>query len=243
MPVQEIDFLPTECRQLHQQRRSEPWLVATALLIVGLVAAAAAVQHWRRHCVRGALADIAPTYQGAVDLHERLAEVQHRLAQVEASAELHMYLRHPWPRTQLLAALVRLLPDGIALRQVEIQPGPPRAASEKAAPQSLESLAPAGRDLLKLRSRVDAAPTVVQLSGVAAESAVLHRYLGDLDALEIFEKAELDFFRSADDGRGGQVLEFRAVLAVQPGYGQPGGPASKPNRKTDRTATVASQQR
>ena len=33
---------------------------------------------------------------------------------------------------------------------------------------------------------------------------------------------------SIDNGKSGAVLQFRAVLAVQPGYGQPGGPAGPP---------------
>ena len=68
------------------------------------------------------------------------------------------------------------------------------------------------------------------LGGTATESAALHRYLGVLDATDIFDKAELDCFNSVDNSKGGAALQFRAVLAVQPGYGQPGGPAGPPKK-------------
>jgi hypothetical protein len=142
-------------------------------------------------------------------------------------------LRHPWPRTQLLSALVARLPQEITLQQVQISreakaaPAPVEAAppvDRKAEEEKLKSLPPAARDLTRLRARLDTLQTVVVLAGSAAESAQLHRYVGDLDATDIFDKAELDCLNAVDNNSTGAMLQFRAVLAVQPGYGQPGGP-------------------
>ncbi len=231
--MNDIDFLPIEYRQRREQRQSQPWQIVAAAAIVGLVVAAAAAQHFHRHTIEKELAAITPVHEAAVKLQIRLGETRKRLDEAKSKAELYTYLRHPWPRTQILATLVESLPKEITLEQVQVSRQPPVAAAavevrkpvdKNAEAQRLKSLAPADRDLLKLRGSIDPMRTVVVLTGAVAESSVLHRYLGDLDARELFEKAELDCLTGAENGHGVKSLEFRAVLTVQPGYGQPGGP-------------------
>ena len=118
--MHDIDFLPIEYRRKHERRQSQPWLIVAATAVVGLVAAAAIVQHCRWRYVQGQLAAIQPAYETAVNLQDRLAEIQKRLGSVKAGAELYTYLRHPWPRTQLLSALLRPLPEEITFLQVQI---------------------------------------------------------------------------------------------------------------------------
>jgi hypothetical protein len=237
--MHEIDFLPIEYRQKHARRQSQPWQVVVAMAIVGLVATAAIVQNYRRHRIENDLATIIPVYDAAVNQQNRMAEAQKRLQAAKACAELYTYLRHPWPRTQLLSALVAPLPGTITLQQIHILRETPAngpagevrpPVDPKAQEERLKSLSPAARDLCKLSGRLDALQTVVVLTGTATEIAALHRYIGDLEAMEIFDKAELDSFNSIDNAKSGDVLQFRAVLAVQPGYGQQGGP-TEPKRK------------
>lgn len=233
--MNDIDFLPMDYRQKHAQRQSQPWQVLVTAAMVGLVVAAASVQQYRRVRVERNLALIEPVYAAAIDQQSKLVEAQKKLKLVEASAELYTYLHHPWPRTQLLGALVSPLPDSITLQQIQIlreATAAPTVANAqppvdpKAEEERLKSLAPAQRDLAKLRSRLDPLQTVVVLTGTATEADALHRYIGELDATDIFDKAELDCFNSIDNSKTGAVLQFRAVLAVQPGYGQSGGPGS-----------------
>jgi hypothetical protein len=235
----DIDFLPIEYRQKHARRQSQPWQIVVAAAIVGLVATAALAQQYRRHCVESDLATITPVYDAAVGQQNRLTESQKREQAAKAGADLYTYLRHPWPRTQLLTALMGPLPDAITLQQIHIlretpTAGPPMAAGppvdKKTEEEQLKLLTPAQRDLLKLTDRLDRLQTVVILTGTATEVAALHRYIGNLDATDIFDKAELDCFNSIDGNKSGAVLQFRAVLAVQPGYGQPGGPTA-PEKK------------
>jgi hypothetical protein len=199
--------------------------------------------------MQGQLAALQPAYETAVGLQNRLAEIQKRMGSVRASAELCTYLRHPWPRTQLLSALLRPLPEEIAFLQVQIfrQPATGRPPTEfqppadkKAEEEKLKSLPAAGRDLAALRARLDPLQTVVVLGGTATESALLHGYLGALDATDVFDKAELDCFNRVDNSKGGAALQFRAVLAVEPGYGQPGGPAGPPTKPRPVVAPGAS---
>jgi hypothetical protein len=135
--------------------------------------------------------------------------------------------------------LVAPLPPEITLQQVQIvrqasaTPAPVEVqppVDKKTEEETRNSLSPAQRDLMRLRAQLDPMQTVVILTGTATESAILHRYIGELDATDIFDKAELDCFNSIDNKKGNAALQFRAVLLVQPGYGQPGGPTG-PDKK------------
>ena len=141
----DIDFLPPEYRQRVRQRQSQSWRIVVAAAMIGLVAAAAMTQHYRWRRVRADLADVTPAYVAAVTMQDRLAEVQKQLEQARACAELYTYLRHPWPRTQLLAAMVRPLPDEISLQQVQIvrEPADSRPAAAREGPGRIAGFAPA----------------------------------------------------------------------------------------------------
>ena len=231
--MNELDFLPIEYRRKYAERQSQPWQVVATVAIIALVAVAALVQNYRRRAAQNELAIITPAYDAATNQQIRLAEIQSRLKVAKAGAELYTYLHHPWPRSQLLAALVAPLPQEITLQQVQIvrqvsaTPTPTAIqppVDKKTEEDARKALPPAERDLMRLRDQFDPMQTVVILTGTATESALLHRYIGELDATDIFDKAELDCFNSLDSTKGGAAVQFRAVLLVQPGYGQPGGP-------------------
>jgi hypothetical protein len=235
-----IDFLPDEYRQKHVRRQSQPWQVMVAAAIVGLVALAALAQQYNRRRVQNDLAAILPVYDTAMTQQHRLAEAQKQWESAKSRAELYTYLRHPWPRTQLLSALIAPLPETITLQQIQILREIPAngpavevrtPVDKKTEEERQKTLNPAQRDLCKLTEKLDPLQTVVILTGTATEVAALHRYIGELDATDIFDKAELDCFNSIDNSKSGAVLQFRAVLAVQPGYGQAGGPTG-PEKKS-----------
>jgi len=234
--MHDIDFLPIEYRQKHEQLQSQPWQVVAVAAIIGLVAAAAIVQHYHWHHVQEELAIIAPVYDTATNLQNRLTDVTKRLDRNRANEELYTYLRHPWPRSQLLTALLKTLPDVVTLEQIQISREMPTTPLQAVAQPSIDrkakearfnSLAPAQRDLEKFREGLDPMKTMVILTGTTAESSALHRYIGDLDAMDIFEDAELDSFNRVANGESGKAIQFRVVLAVQPGYGQPHGPTGE----------------
>jgi hypothetical protein len=245
--MQEIDFLPIEYRQKHARRQSQPWQLFVITAMVGLVATAALVQRFHRARVENDLATLVPVYDAAVNQQKRLAETQQQYAAATARANLYTYLRHPWPRSQLLSALVAPLPKMITLQQVQIIREMPAGGSampsqppldKKAEEEKLKLLTPADRDLSKLAGRLDPLHTVVILTGTATEIPALHTYIGKLDAMEIFNKAELDCFNAVDNSQSGAVLQFRAVLAVQPGYGQSGGPTGPDKKVVAQNASV-----
>ena len=254
-PVDSIDFLPAQYRKRDVQRRSQPWRLVVVVAFLALLIAAIVSQHFQTRRTRRQLAAVVPMYEAAVTQQNRLAELRSQLHTSRSSAELFTYLRHRWPRTQLLAAVVAPLPDEVTLDELtisrEVVPGrakntfglkaelsvtPSNSAEQQ---QQNEALPPAARDLKLLRDASDfdsngnKLETVILVSGTTADSAVLHRYLGNLSRCPMFSKAEIDWIEAGDNraatsaARGGKQ-KFSARIVVRPGYGQPGGPTAPP---------------
>ena len=230
--MQDIDFLPVQYHQKRVKRRSQPWRIVVVAVFAVLLAAAVCSQRGRKTQAEKELAAIMPQYELAASQDRKLAELHLQLNAARNAAELFTYLRHPWPRTQILAALLEPLPEGITLDELEItrqtpqnqtRPGRYSRMEDEAKKEELDKLPPAVRDLKRLREEFDKTPTVVLISGTTAESAAVHRYLGQLGRASLFSKVDLDSLESAENDRAGR-LKFQATLIVRPGYGQPGGP-------------------
>jgi hypothetical protein len=230
--MRDIDFLPVQYRQKHVERRSQAWRVVVVAAFALLLAAAALSQHGRKRRAEAELAAMTPQYDVTVSQDRGLTETYDQLLAARSAAELFTYLRHPWPRTQLLAALVAPLPQEITLRELRITREVPQDAAESQRRLNSESagqkkqqdkLPPAVADLRRLRDECDANRTTIAISAVTSESAAAHRYLGALAREGLFAHVELDSLEIARDGHDG-TFEFRATVVVRPGYGQPGGP-------------------
>ncbi|MDZ7617889.1 MAG: hypothetical protein U1E05_12870 [Patescibacteria group bacterium] len=190
---------------------------------------AAAAQQRNRNRLQSELAEVEPHYAQAVAQRAKLDALQIELRTARAEAALLTYLRHPWPRTQLLKALLSPLPDDVVLGRLEISTEgtrTPRAAPPlvQAGPEPApSSIPPAELDLAGLRQRNDALETVMRLSGTTTDGAALHRYLGALARNALFRRVELEAIESPE-GRTDGPPQFQATIVVTPGYGQPGGP-------------------
>jgi len=231
--MHDVDFLPTQYKQQHLRRQSQPWQAAVVLAFLALLAGAGFAQHRHRRHVEAGLEAIEPQYQTAIEQQQRFAEVQKRLAEARSEAELLAYLQHPWPRTQLLAAVVAPLPDEITLEQIQVRrtatrrpPGERRSRGEAQEEEKRRAgLAPAARDLAELRDALKGVQTVVTLSGITRQSAPLHRYLGQLAEHPLIAKTELETIQNVM-GAEEPTLQFEATLLIRPGYGRPGGPSA-----------------
>jgi len=245
--MHDIDFLPSEYRQNHVRRRSQTRRTLVVAVLALMLAAAALSQQRRRRKLQADLADRQPAHAAAVETRNALDELQCRLRAVRASADLFTYLRHPWPRTQIMAALLGPLPDEITFEQIEIAQETPTGwkparnlspADKQAQGEQLAGLSAAARDLKRLREELDSKRTTVTITGVTTESAALHRYLGELGRAELFSKAQLRSIET--DTTDPNWVRFSVMLLVRPGYGQPGGPAGptpKPPTQAARNTT------
>ena len=239
----EIDFLPAAYRQQTVHRKANVW----RLLIGGGFCATLACsfiyqQILYRHTARQ-LAELSPQYEQAQALAKRLAALQTNLATATKRAELFTYLRHPWPRTQLLSAAVAQLPDCVTLREIHIS-RPTTAATDSPAGRAggkktdeaeIKKMDPAERDLRRLCEETAARETTVVLSGVTTDTAVLQHYLVALGQAPLFVKVELTSLEANHEEQAG-TWRFTARLQVRPGYGQPGGPQPAENKTADQRA-------
>ena len=243
--MQQIDFLPAEYRQKHARRQSKPWRILVVGVFAVAIAFAALDQHRRRALLEDQLAEIGPRYEAVVQVGQDIRELDEKLDLAGADAELFTYLRHRWPQTRILEALLGPLPDEITFEQLEIRqespggkrPGGPLSRTEREAEdERLASLPAAARDLERLRDEFDRLKTVVTITGMTTQSAALHCYLGELNRVDLFSKAELDTIES---DAGDPQLRFSISLVVRPGYGQPGCPSPEPADPPARIAQPA----
>jgi len=226
--MQDIDFLPAQYRQQRAQRRMKPWRVIVVALFLMLGGAAAWGQHRAKQAAEAELDAVMTQYDQVVLENNQLASLQTTLKTVGARAELYTYLRHPWPRTQLLAALLAPMPEDITLKQIQItlqRSTAPRhvaretTAEKKQREEQAEKLPPAARDLQRLREQFAETTTQISISGTTGGGVALHRYLGELAESPLFRKVELQSSEILETRQGGE-MQFEALVEVEPGHGE-----------------------
>lgn len=240
--MKNVDFLPACYREKSAHRKTQAWRGIVVAAFAALLAAGWLGQLEIRSLVQTQLDDVRRQYDHVTEQGKKIAALQNELREARAEAELLTYLRHPWPRTQLLAAIAAPLTDAITLRKLTLHqdeavasPFGGLAANNMAAPagsaadaKAAEAALPsAERTLKKLRAALDEAPLTVTLEGVSRDSASLHVYIGKLAESDWFSEAELrSVDRLANEEQA--ALRFVARLVVRPGYGHPKHPPLKP---------------
>jgi Tfp pilus assembly protein PilN len=245
----DIDFLPARYREHTAQRKGQAWRLSTLILLGMMLPVASFYQLRVRSSLQKELAAIQPQC-AAIDAYQtQLQGLQQKQQRLESMARVIAYLQHPWPRSQLLSALLPELPESVSLTSIQIEEmnsGAPAAAPGPKNPHQetgteTAELRPAEADLKQLRERHDKAQVVVMLAGMATDPGQLHEYLGRLARHRLFTKTELLSLASpsakAPAGRkAGDGSEFRAMLIVAQGPGQPQGPNPQADPKTPASA-------
>ncbi|HEY2760174.1 MAG TPA: hypothetical protein VGI75_05510, partial [Pirellulales bacterium] len=169
---------------------------------------------------------------------KRLTELQRLSQSIERQAELETYLKHPWPRTQIIAAIVDQLPKEVQLERISIVREPLPTSGNELQPTAIKlgetaatKLDPAQHDLETIRNLYDRSRIIVQLAGQSDDPLAFHRYLEDLGRCKLFMKLEEGGIERVG-GDADDRIKFTAKIIVRPGYGQPGGPATEPTAAT-----------
>lgn len=235
----DVDFLPASYHDETVHRKLQSWRMAAIAILACLISLAALHQSRSRKELEGKLAWIVPHRVEAEAINTEYIQLQADLARMEARANLVTYLRHPWPCSQILAAVLRPLPDEIMLRELRIAPEvdgtqPIRrlaagAAADAKAVDQFKRLDPALQDLQNLHEELDARLVVVELVGVADDAAALHSYLGHLMQHPLIAKSELKSIERSRLDAGSS--EFRARCVLIANFGQPSCPLVEPAAK------------
>jgi hypothetical protein len=231
--MKNIDFLPDIYRQQRVQRSARRWWCLVAGIFAVALLAAASSQWALRSSLQRELAHVEPKYAEALQRDVQLQMVRQEIVRAEEVANLYAYLAHPWPRTQLLAAVIRPLPASIELSEITIgfetlPPGAPLTpASGRGAAKEVPS--PAAKDLATVRQECDARQATLSITGTALLLGDLHAYVDQLGKSPLIAAAHLKGVESSSSAKIGEA-RFHIHVVVRPGYGQPGGPAIAPLR-------------
>jgi hypothetical protein len=226
--MKNIDFLPEIYNQQRVQRRARGWWCTVAGIFAAAILSASCYQWWIRRGIQLELSQVEPKYAQALQREVELQVVKGEITRAGEVASLYAYLTHPWPRTQLLAAIIRPLPDSIRLSDVTIafENLPPDTVIQPVASTTAEKQtpSPASQDLAQLRSECDGRQVVMSITGSATVLTELHAYVDQLGKSPLIAAAHLKGVESAGSGKAVGESRFQIHVVVQPGYGQHGGP-------------------
>ena len=244
--MKQIDFLPSSYHEQSSKRKLKLWRAGVVALIGGTVVSAALYQRYLIKQVDQQLAELEPQHTASAAIMAHLEQVNKELRDAGAQAELYTYIRHPWPRTQIVAALIAPVPDSIKFSDLHIVRESPAhsvgaysTVNSQAQPSEDDAI-PAKRDLEKLRRVFDGSLTVVTVNGTTDEVAGLHEYLEEVRRSRLIDKATIKSIQASNDSDA--KLQFAAEFVVRASYGQPGGPVSGDLEAAEASAPVAANQ-
>jgi hypothetical protein len=232
-----IDFLPQRYREAKINRSASAWRVVCVFLLAGLLLTASYYQSQHLRQAREDLVRVDLLYAKAQAQAKLIAESQVKNAPAIHKAELLTYLRHPWPRTQILYAVISTAPESVTLSSLELRfESPERTIAERglavSAENAVQTLNRPQRDLKELRDRLDGGRWLVSLRGTAEDAADLHSYIAGLEQQPLFSKVQLLSIET-HESTSSTESEFSAQITIRPGYGQPDGP--EPNKVVEST--------
>lgn len=255
LTVPEIDFLPLQYREQELNRRSHGWRVIVVAGFAGVLIVTTVYLWTLQARARAELDRITQLHAEATARAARLGELNAKLEPVISDAELVTYLRHPWPRSQLIAAIAAPQPSAVQLsklhltREAIVRPAaataPPVSPTVAAENKQLPTK-PAAQDLRKLKADCDEFRTDIVIEGTTGEAAALHEYLHELGRNPLFAKVELGLLQALPASRPSSAtanaatagFKFTARITVRPGYGQPSGPVPAKRAQHSSIATV-----
>ena len=235
--MKNIDFLPEIYRERSKQHHARIWWVVVLVIFGSAISFTASIQFMLRRNVQRHLEELEPQFAAAKKLDRQLLDLQSQTNKQSQSATLYTYLKHPWPRTQILAAIVSPLPDSIRLTEVRLaeqaqvvqasDTPAPRRRNNRNAEAAEVKLAPAEYDLEELRKQYDGQRVVIDISGFAKEVGELRTYVDQLSRNGFVASAQLKSLEAVSDSAQAGQTRFDVHLVLHPGYGQAGGPEPK----------------
>jgi len=228
-----IDFLPEIYRQREALRRARIWWAIVVLIFGGALGASTVAQVVLRRGLLQQLDALAAEYAASQTQVQELSALQAQVVRAGHEASLYTFLKNPWPRTQLLAEVVRPLPDGIRLAKISIldeeqakiaiQAGPRNVKAEEDA--SAKASGPE-KDLARLQEEVGRRQTTIEIDGYTSDVARLHTYVAEIHRSPMISTATIKSLESATTQQESRT-RFTLRLLVRPGYCQRGGESAQ----------------
>ncbi len=223
--MQNIDFLPERYRERDLNRKAAAWQYALLLGFGGLLMAATAGQFVIKRSLEASVVELKQPCIDAKLKREQVKLLEKRLGNKEDVAALYTYLRHPWPRTQILSRITNPVPESVTLAGIEIlQQQPNRSAISKSERRDDKQAGSATTDLKDLQSSNDAARVIVRVRGTVSNTAALNEYVRQLGESPLFRNVSISSLQSQTAGDKTLTSAFELTVVILPGHGQPGAP-------------------
>jgi Tfp pilus assembly protein PilN len=212
-----IDFLPDVYRQRAALRRARLWWGLVMLLFGTAIGASIATQSWLRAGLRAELEALEPQFRQTQAQVDDLAQLQTKFARLSVEAGIYTLLENPWPRTQILAELIRPLPETIRLLRLQITEDEQAAAAlggqrPGSSDEDLAKLPPAEQDLARMLREVRRRRTAVELEGQASDVKPIHAYLAALSASPLVAQAQIKSLEASSGGDGRTRFTLRVKI-------------------------------
>lgn len=227
--MQTIDFLPEHYRERRKQRRVRYWWALVVCMFGGIVVGSGSLQWLSVLKIKHELTRLETQVATFRQLDQQLLQIETQVAAVSHSANLYTFLKHPWPRTQILAAVVKPLPEEMELTSIRIgeslvAKGPKPALPAETGAEAPPPAHPAVADLQQLHNAHEAQRVVVMIEGTAQEVEHLHNYLDALGRHVLVSEARLNSMETRKYETYSLVV-FQVQLTIKSGHGLSDGPA------------------
>jgi Tfp pilus assembly protein PilN len=221
-----IDFLPEIYRQREALRRARLWWGIVIVIFSGAIGASALAQAYLRHNLRNQLDSLASEYATAQKQVQELSTLQAQIVRAGHEASLYTFLDNPWPRTQLLAEVVRPLPDCIRLTKITLAEEEQAKSAIQAGPRNVkaeeEAAAKASgpeKDLAKLLEEMERRQTAIEIDGFTSDVPRLGEYAENVRRSPLVASAIIKSLEATAANQQGRT-RFTLRLIVKPGYCQ-----------------------
>ena len=225
--MKNIDFLPDVYRQREALRQARLWWCAVVLIFGTAISMAAGAQLWLRRNIQQQLNELDDQFAASQGQIRELAKLQTEIAKAGRAASLFTFLEDPWPRSQILAEVVRPLPASVRLTSVHVgeealekpQPeaGPRRRGARHEEDQG-PKLSAAEADLATLRTEAERRQTFVELEGQTQDVPQLHHYVAQLGRSTLVAAAQIKSLEAVTDENQQMRTSFTLRVIIRPGY-------------------------
>jgi len=224
-----IDFLPEVYRERIVLRQARVWWGIVVMIFGVAIGSTATAQYLLKQSVQRQFDELEPQFIAAQQQVQRLAQTQADNRTAGQWAGLITYLEQPWPRSQLVAEVIRPLPASIRLTELIVaEEELARPTTEEAGPrrrnrppdQRSQKLAPAAADLDALRQAHDYKRPVIEISGTVQDVALLHEFVTTLGRSPLVDRAQIKSLESASTTVLDQPTNFTVRLVFRASHGQ-----------------------
>jgi len=221
MTSHEIEFLPKRYRE---KRKKNNIKVSRILLIVIMVGGMASVLLYQLACLHSVNRQVAAIDKQNEKVMQLMQEVESRRAKVVLErhhANLLTFLDHPYPKSQIISALVNPLSREITITRLQItqeQVANPNAKPPSEKGQAAPKGHPMELDLKTLISEAKTRRVMVEVEGTTDDTSSLYTYLASLHQAEIIESAKIESIDPHQKSDGSEFSNFTAHVRVKRGY-------------------------